>query len=93
LIHYSKKQGILPLWFIDELDYTRIGAGDTIETMGLEGIFNGTGGFRVRLKVTKLTGESFELDTKHTLSPDQLKWLHAGSALNHIRALHRVSPK
>lgn len=73
------------------MDYTRIGAGDTIETSGLEQIFNGTGDFPVRLNVTKSTGESFELDTKHTMSPDQFKWFCAGSALNHIRAIHRSS--
>ena len=87
----SKKQGILPLWFIDEMDYERIGAGDSIETMGLEQLFKGKGGLLVRLKITRSTGESFELDTKHTMSPDQLKWLQAGSALNHIRAMHQSS--
>jgi len=54
--------------------------------MGLEGVFHGGAGASVRLKVTKLTGESFEIDTEHTMSLDQLNWLRLGSALNYIRA-------
>jgi homoaconitase len=67
-------------------DYGRIGSGDTVETIGLEHLFRGVSGAMVRLKVTKLAGESFEIDMKHTMSLDQLKWLRLGSALNHIRA-------
>jgi aconitase A len=41
----------------------------------------------IRLKITKReTGEVKMVETKHTMSEDQLKWLKAGSALNHIRA-------
>jgi homoaconitase len=41
----------------------------------------------VRLKVTKRETKEVKLiETKHTMSEDQLKWLRAGSALNHIRA-------
>ncbi|KAJ7835290.1 aconitate hydratase [Mycena leptocephala] len=64
-----KKQGVLPLWFADKADYSRIGSGDLI-----------------KLKVTKLDGTVTEIETKHTLSADQLKWLEAGSALNYIRS-------
>ncbi|KAF8527836.1 aconitate hydratase [Hysterangium stoloniferum] len=81
-----KKQGILPLWFVQETDYGLVGAGDSIETMGLESVFNGDSSAIIRLRVTKVTGDVLELDTKHTMSLDQLKWLRAGSALNHIRA-------
>jgi len=81
-----KKQGVLPLWFVDTSDYSRVGSGDTVETIGLEGLLNGEPSTPIRLKVTKRSGETFEIPTKHTMSADQLKWLQAGSALNHIRS-------
>ncbi|KAF8587367.1 aconitate hydratase [Ramaria rubella] len=84
-----KKQGILPLWFINEKDYELIGAGDTIDTVGLERVLNSAHDAIICLKVTRITGECFELKTKHTMSADQLKWLRAGSALNYIRAAQR----
>lgn len=81
-----KKQGVLPLWFADKADYSRIGSGDVVETMGLSNLLKGTPGAEIKLKVTKLNGDVFEIPTKHTMSADQLKWLEAGSALNHIRS-------
>ncbi|KAF9786107.1 aconitate hydratase [Thelephora terrestris] len=81
-----KKQGVLPLWFTDTADYSKIGSGDIVETIGLEGLLNGDHSSAIRLKVTKLSGEAFEIPTKHTMSTDQLNWLRAGSALNYIRS-------
>ena len=47
----------------------------------------GESGAVVRLRVTeKGTGKDTMIETKHTMSEDQLKWLKAGSALNYIRA-------
>lgn len=81
-----KKQGVLPLWFVDKADYSRIGSGDILETQGLAETIKGVPGATINIKVTKLDGEVFEIPTKHTMSNDQLKWLQAGSALNHIRS-------
>jgi homoaconitase len=82
-----QKQGILPLWFADKSDYSKISAGDSLETHGLEALLTGVNDSSIIvLKLTKLNGEYFEIPTKHTLSADQLAWLRAGSALNHIRA-------
>ncbi|KAI0768450.1 aconitate hydratase [Trametes elegans] len=83
-----KKQGILPLWFVDKADYSRIGSGDVVETLGLADLLEGrdTSDRAIRLRVTRRNGETFEIPTRHTMSADQLKWLRAGSALNHIRA-------
>jgi homoaconitase len=67
-------------------DYSRIGSGDIIETQGLAETLQGVPGATINIKVTKLDGEIFEIPTKHTMSNDQLKWLRAGSALNHIRS-------
>ncbi|KAH9937522.1 aconitate hydratase [Fomitopsis serialis] len=81
-----KKQGILPLWFADKADYARIGSGDVVETLGLADLLNGVPDAIIKLKVTRRNGDIFEVPTKHTMSSDQLKWLRAGSALNHIRS-------
>lgn len=80
-----KKQGVLPLWFADKADYSRIGSGDVVETLGLADLFAGKD-TSVKVRVTKRNGETFDINTRHTLSGDQLKWLQAGSALNHIRS-------
>ena len=74
------------MWFADSSDYSKIGSGDTVETIGLEGLLNGDSSTPIRLKVTKRSGETFEIPTKHTMSADQLNWLRAGSALNYIRS-------
>ncbi|KAI0757171.1 aconitate hydratase [Daedaleopsis nitida] len=81
-----KKQGILPLWFVDKKDYNRIGSGDVIETFGLADLLQGKADAAIYLRVTPRSGEQFEIPVRHTMSTDQLKWLRAGSALNHIRA-------
>jgi homoaconitase len=76
---------VLPLWFANKADYSRIGSGDVVETLGLADLLEGKGN-DVRLRVTRRSGETFEIPTRHTMSADQLKWLRAGSALNHIRS-------
>jgi len=81
-----KKQGILPLWFANKDDYSRIGSGAVVETIGVSDLFAGKPDAAVRVKVTTSGGESFEIMTKHTMSSDQLQWLRAGSALNYIRS-------
>lgn len=86
LIYSLQKQGVLPLWFSDKSDYSRIDAGDIVETMGLSDLLRGASDAKITVKVTKRDGSVFEIATKHTMSSDQLKWLQAGSALNHIRS-------
>ncbi|KAF7982015.1 hypothetical protein HWV62_30256 [Athelia sp. TMB] len=81
-----KKQGVLPLWFADQADYSRIGSGDSVETIGLESLLQGQSDTEIRVKVTKRDGDVFEIPLRHTMSPDQLHWLKAGSALNYIRS-------
>ncbi|KAG7099424.1 hypothetical protein E1B28_001276 [Marasmius oreades] len=86
-----KKQGVLPLWFADKADYSRIGAGDKVKTLGLEALLQGKMDASISIKVTKRDSRVFEIPMKHTMSVDQLKWFRAGSALNHIRSLLRKS--
>lgn len=75
----------MPLWFADKNDYGRIESGAVVETTGVADLFAGKSDGTVRVKVTTRDGDSFEITTKHTMSSDQIKWLRAGSALNHIR--------
>ena len=81
-----QKQGVLPLWFADKADYSRIGSGDMVETIGLADLIQGRENATVKLRVMRRTGEVFEIPTTHTMSEDQLKWFRAGSALNYIRS-------
>ncbi|KAJ7102186.1 aconitase family-domain-containing protein [Mycena belliarum] len=80
-----KKQGVLPLWFADKSDYSRVGSGDVLETIGLSELLEGTPDVQIKVKVTKRDGQVFDIQTKHTLSKDQVQWLRHGSALNFIR--------
>jgi len=57
-----------------------------VETNGLSQILEGDLTTPISIRVTKRNGEVFDIPTKHTMSADQLKWLRAGSALNHIRS-------
>jgi homoaconitase len=86
-----QKQGILPLWFVDEADYSRISAMDDVETVGLANILNGDLDAQVTLRVTKSTGETIEIPTKHTLSADQVSWIKHGSALNYIATVKNAA--
>jgi homoaconitase len=81
----------LPVWLQSESDYTLISAGDDVETVGLAKILQGDLDAQVSLRVTKASGEVLEIPTKHTLSSDQVDWLRAGSALNHIAALKNAT--
>lgn len=81
-----KKQGVLPLWFVDTADYSRIGSGDTIETIGVATLLGGDANTAIKLRVLKRSGEAIEIPVKHTMSADQLNWFRTGSALNYIRS-------
>ena len=84
-----KKQGMLPLTFADESDYDRISSGDVIETVNLADMIAkyGDNGGTLDVKVTKRSGESFIIKTKHTMSKDQVEFFKAGSAINYIGTL------
>lgn len=82
-----KKQGILPLTFETPADYDKINALDTIETVDLLDMLakDGANGGFITLRVTKPSGESFQVRAKHTMSKDQVEFFKAGSAINCIR--------
>lgn len=85
-----KKQGIVPLTFVDPADYARIDACDEVETVGLydllkrgcrESLTGKNSVVTLRVKKAK-TAEKLDILTKHTLSADQCEYILAGSALN-----------
>ncbi|ANZ76961.1 BA75_03889T0 [Komagataella pastoris] len=86
-----KKQGMLPLTFADEADYDKLSAGDKLETTNLIDMLEkgGDNGGIINIKVTKRTGETFEVPCKHTMSKDQVEFFKAGSAINYIGRLKR----
>lgn len=75
-----KKQGVVPLTFVDPADYDKIDACDEVSTVGLYDLLkNGEG--EVQLSVKK-GDKTFTIPVKHTLSKDQCGFILAGSALN-----------
>ena len=77
-----KKQGILPLTFIDAGDYEKIEEYDRISLVGLGEI---TPGIPVKSVITKKDGSKNELTFNHTLTEEQIGWFRAGSALNALK--------
>ena len=77
-----KKQGVLALTFAEPAFWDQIEEGDTISITGLSGLAPNA---PVACVLHKGDGSSVEFNANHTLSPEQIAWFHAGSALNLIR--------
>ncbi len=77
-----KKQGMIPLTFVDPADYDKIGEDDRIAVVGLSDL---TPGKTVTVHVTQPSGETWSFEGNHTFSNAQIEWFKAGSALNVIR--------
>ena len=78
-----KKQGILPLTFSDPADYDKVLEDDRVAVVGLADLAPDA---EVTVVLTHGDGSTDEIQTRHTLSDDQIGWFRAGSALNVIRA-------
>ncbi|MDZ7674100.1 MAG: aconitate hydratase [Acidimicrobiales bacterium] len=77
-----KKQGVLALTFADPASYDLIGEDSTIDIVGLADLAPDT---PVTAKVNQPDGSVDEFQCTHTMSPEQIGWFQAGSALNIIR--------
>jgi aconitate hydratase len=77
-----KKQGILPLTFLDPADYDRFEPGDRVSVVGLQALSPGR---PVTVRIRKPDGRVVELQCAHTLTDEQIGWFRAGSALNAAR--------
>lgn len=73
-----KKQGVLPLTFVEHEDYDRICGEDRVDVL-CEGI---AVGIPLTMIVRPKKGEVFEVHLRHTLNETQIGWFRAGSALN-----------
>ena len=79
-----KKQGMLPLVFVNAADYGRVQELDTVAIRGLTSLAPGKN-LVVELTHSDGTKESFEV--KHTFTDEQMGWFKAGSALNRIASM------
>jgi aconitate hydratase len=77
-----KKQGMLALTFADPTTWDDIGENDRISVLGLAGL---TPDVPVTCRIHKPDGTTVDFEATHTLSPEQIEWFRAGSALNVIR--------
>jgi len=75
-----KKQGLLPLTFVNPADYEKITGEDRISIIGLKEFAPGKN-LTLRVK-SKSTGNTFEVAVKHTFNEGQIEWFKKGSALN-----------
>jgi len=79
-----KKQGMLPLTFVEPADYDRIGGHDRVDIIGLTSFAPGK---NLTLRVHKADGgKAFDIPLKHTFNQGQIEWFKAGSALNLMAA-------
>ncbi|KAJ3144874.1 aconitate hydratase [Geranomyces variabilis] len=89
-----KKQGVLPLTFVDPADYDRIrlldasssSSGIRVSTRGVVPVLNGEAvdSSEIELVVRQDGCEDIVIRVAHSLSADQIGWIRAGSALNLI---------
>jgi aconitate hydratase len=78
-----KKQGLLPLTFVDASDYDKVQDGDIVSLSGVASIAPGS---RIAVTLRHPDGTTDRFDVAHTFNAEQLGWFRAGSALNKIRA-------
>ncbi len=75
-----KKQGMLPLTFVNPADYDKIREGDRL-TIDIDALAPGV---NLSLGITHEDGTQESIELKHTMNAQQIGWFKAGSALNLI---------
>lgn len=79
-----KKQGLLPLNFVNVADYDKINYDDEIDILGLTELAPGK---NVTIRVHPKNGEPWETELSHTYNIEQIEWFKYGSALNKMAAV------
>ncbi len=74
-----KKQGILPLTFMDPTDYDLFEQADRVSVVGLQALAPGR---PVEVRISKPDGRTVTIQTRHSLTEEHIGWFRAGSALN-----------
>ena len=77
-----KKQGILPLTFVNAADYDNVQEGDRIDLLGITELAPGS---TIRGVFTHPDGTRSEFTLQHSLNAEQITWFVAGSALNALQ--------
>ncbi|MFM8569825.1 MAG: aconitate hydratase, partial [Candidatus Kapaibacterium sp.] len=75
-----KKQGMLPLTFVNTADYDLIREDDTV-SIDIDSLHAGS---NINATVHHNDGSSDTIELKHTMNDQQIGWFKAGSALNLI---------
>ena len=78
-----KKQGALALTFADPASYDLVQEDDTIDILGLTEFAEGK---PLTVRLNHKDGTSDEFLVNHSYNEAQIRWFHAGSALNLIRS-------
>ena len=78
-----KKQGMLPLTFVDPSTYELIGPKDTISITGLASLAPDV---QVACTINHEDGSQSAFMCNHTMSHEHIAWFRAGGALAVIRA-------
>lgn len=76
-----KKQGVIPLIFVNPSDYEKFCEEDKVSILGIAKISPGK---NVSVRIKHKDGSEEEIETRHTLSKEEIEWFKAGSALNRI---------
>jgi aconitate hydratase len=76
-----KKQGVLPLTFLNKEDFEKIQEKDRITISDLDVL---TPGKLLTIKIKHEEGNSDEISVGHTLNEQEIQWFYHGSALNYV---------
>ncbi len=78
-----KKQGVLPLHFVEASDYAGINKDDKVTIRGLNDLQPNK---NVTVQVSKADGTEVSFEARHTLNEEQIAWFKAGSAMNAVNS-------
>jgi aconitate hydratase len=78
-----KKQGLLPLTFVNKADYDKVREDDRVSILGLKTL---TPGKNLTVVLHHADGAEDRFEVKHTFNAEQVEWFKAGSALNVLTA-------
>lgn len=74
-----KKNGVLPLTFLRAEDYASVRRDDRFSIAAIRDLCAGE---PVKIRIEHADGSSSDAITNHSLTPEQVGWIHAGSDLN-----------
>jgi aconitate hydratase len=77
-----KKQGLLPLTFVNPADYEKVREDDRVSILGLASLAPGQ---ELTVRLHHADGTRDEIRVRHTFNAEQIGWFKAGSALNVLR--------